>query len=31
MIPLKDDNPTKNKPVITYFIIGLCVSIFFLK
>ena len=28
MIPLKDDNPTSSRPVITYFIIGLCVVIF---
>jgi membrane associated rhomboid family serine protease len=29
MIPLKDDNPTLNKPKVTYFIIGLCVLVFF--
>ena len=29
MIPLKDDNPTLGKPLVTYFIIGLCVIIFF--
>jgi len=28
MIPLKDDNPTSSRPVITYFIIGLCTAIF---
>ena len=28
MIPLKDDNPTSNKPIVTYFLIGLCVLIF---
>jgi membrane associated rhomboid family serine protease len=28
MIPLKDDNPTSNKPVVTYFIIILCVLVF---
>jgi len=28
MIPLKDDNPTSGKPVITYFLIILCVLIF---
>ena len=28
MIPLKDDNPTSNKPIATYFLIGLCVLIF---
>ena len=31
MIPLKDDNPTSNKPVVTYFIIGLCVLIFLIQ
>ena len=31
MIPLKDDNPTSNKPIITYFLIGLCVFIFLLQ
>ena len=31
MIPLKDDNPTSGKPVVTYFLIGLCVVIFFLQ
>ena len=28
MIPLKDDNPTSSRPIITYFIIGLCTVIF---
>ena len=28
MIPLKDDNPTKSKPVVSYGIIGFCVLIF---
>ena len=28
MIPLKDDNPTSGKPVVTYFIIALCILIF---
>ena len=28
MIPLKDDNPTSRKPVVTYFIIALCILIF---
>ena len=28
MIPLKDDNPTFKKPIVTYFIIGICVLIF---
>ena len=31
MIPLKDDNPTSGKPVVTYFIIGLCVFIFLIQ
>ena len=28
MIPLKDDNPTSSRPVVTYFIIGICALIF---
>ena len=31
MIPLKDDNPTLNKPLVTYFIIVLCVLVFFMQ
>jgi len=31
MIPLKDDNPTSGKPVVTYFLIGLCVLIFLIQ
>jgi len=31
MIPLKDDNPTEKKPLITYFIISLCVLIFLIQ
>ena len=31
MIPLKDDNPTSNKPVVTYFLIGSCVLIFLIQ
>ena len=31
MIPLKDDNPTSNRPVVTYFIIGLCIIIFLIQ
>ena len=31
MIPLKDDNPTSGKPVVTYFIIGLCILIFLIQ
>jgi len=29
MIPIKDDNPTSGRPIVTYFIIVLCVSVFF--
>ena len=31
MIPLKDDNPTSNKPIITYFLIGICILIFLIQ
>jgi len=31
MIPLKDDNPTSRKPIITYFIIVLCILIFLIQ
>ncbi len=31
MIPLKDDNPTSNKPIITYFLIGICIAIFLIQ
>ena len=31
MIPLKDDNPTSNNPIITYFLIGLCVLVFLIQ
>ena len=31
MIPLKDDNPTSRKPTVTYFIIGICVLVFFMQ
>ena len=31
MIPLKDDNPTSGKPIVTYFLIGLCILIFFVQ
>ena len=31
MIPLKDDNPTSTKSIVTYFIIGLCVLIFLIQ
>tara|TARA_B100001123_G_scaffold448240_1_gene608424 strand:+ start:665 stop:1351 length:687 start_codon:yes stop_codon:yes gene_type:complete len=31
MIPLKDDNPTSGKPIVTYVIIGACVVIFLIQ
>ena len=31
MIPLKDDNPTSGRPVVTYFLIGICVVIFLIQ
>ena len=31
MIPLKDDNPTLSRPVVTYFLIGICVVIFLMQ
>ena len=31
MIPLKDDNPTTSKPVITFYLIGICVFIFLIE
>ena len=31
MIPLKDDNPTSCKPIVTYFLIVLCVIIFLMQ
>jgi len=31
MIPLKDDNPTSNKPIVTYFLIVLCILIFLIQ
>ena len=31
MIPLKDDNPISGKPVVTYFIISLCVLVFLMQ
>ena len=31
MIPLKDDNPISSKPIVTYFIIGLCVLVFLMQ
>jgi len=31
MIPLKDDNPTSRRPIITYFLITFCVFIFLIQ
>ena len=31
MIPLKDDNPTSTRPIVTYFLIGSCVLIFLIQ
>ena len=31
MIPLKDDNPTSSRPTVTYFLIGMCVVVFFMQ
>tara|TARA_B100000029_G_C17265750_1_gene847977 strand:- start:80 stop:766 length:687 start_codon:yes stop_codon:yes gene_type:complete len=31
MIPLKDDNPTSSKPIVTYFLIGICVMVFLIQ
>ena len=31
MIPLKDDNPTSGKPIVTYYLIGICVFIFLIE
>ncbi|MDC0052013.1 rhomboid family intramembrane serine protease [bacterium] len=31
MIPLKDDNPSSKKPILTYIIIGLCIFIFLIQ
>jgi len=31
MIPLKDDNPTTRKPIVTYFLIGLCILTFLIQ
>ena len=28
MIPLKDDNPTSSRPIVSYGIIGFCILIF---
>ena len=31
MIPLKDDNPTSGRPIVTYFLISICVVIFLMQ
>ena len=31
MIPLKDDNPTSGRPVVTYLLIGICILIFLVQ
>ena len=31
MIPLKDDNPTSSRPIVTYLVIGLCILIFLIQ
>ena len=31
MIPLKDDNPTSGRPLVTYFLIAACVLIFLIQ
>ena len=31
MIPLKDDNPTNTKPVVTFYLIGICVFVFLIQ
>ena len=31
MIPLKDDNPTSSRPIVTYFLIGICVAVFLMQ
>jgi len=31
MIPLKDDNPTSRRPIVTFFLIGLCVIVFLIQ
>ena len=31
MIPLKDDNPTSGRPVVTYFLIATCVLVFLMQ
>ena len=31
MIPLKDDNPISGRPIVTYFLIGICVVVFLMQ
>ena len=31
MIPLKDDNPTSGRPIVTYILIGLCIVVFIIQ
>ena len=31
MIPLKDDNPTSGRPIVTYFLIALCIVLFLIQ
>jgi len=31
MIPLKDDNPTSSRPIVTYFLIATCVAVFLMQ
>ena len=31
MIPLKDDNPTDSKPIVTYWLIGICIFVFIIE
>ena len=31
MIPLKDDNPTSGKPIVTYLLIGTCILVFLIQ
>ena len=31
MIPLKDDNPTSGRPIVTYFLISLCILVFVMQ
>ena len=31
MIPLKDDNPTNSKPIVTYLLISICIIVFLIE